>query len=230
MKALPLEATVRTITGHRVKDLRKEGLLPATIYGKTITPLTIQVNQEKFVDTFKQSGETGLISLTVDNEAHPVLVKNVEIDPVTSVPMHIEFQQVNLKEKIHANIPVVIIGESQAVKEKTGTLLQLLNEVEVEALPTDLPEKIDADITVLANVNDHMLVKQLSIPENVTLVTDPEIMVVKIGELVAPEPEPVAAAPAEGEVAPGSEAPAEGSEEKGTEPAPTKPQESPKKE
>jgi len=226
MKTLQLDAKQRTVTGQKVKTLRNEGIIPATIYGKTTEPITIQVGLDEFSHAFKQSGETGLISLMVDGTSHPVLVKNVQLNPVTMSPIHVEFQQVNLREKIKANIPVVIVGESQPVKEKSGTLLQLLNEVEVEALPTDLPEHIEVDISGLAQVNNHMLVKELAIPENVTLLTDPEIMVVKIGELVAPEPEPVAA-PAEGEATPTEGTQAEGEEGKGT-PAPT--EESSKKE
>jgi large subunit ribosomal protein L25 len=152
---------------------------------------------------------------------------------VSGLATHVEFHQVNLKEKIHANVPIVITGESQAVKEKTGTLLQLLNEVEVEALPTDLPEHIEVDISNLAQVNDHVLVKDLSAPEKVTLLTEPDIMVVKIGELLAPEPEPVVT-PAEGEGEAGeAAAQEEAGEEKGTEEKKEeseKPSESPKKE
>lgn len=234
MKALALNANKRTVEGRKVKNLRRDGLLPATIYGNGLTPISVQVKTDEFAHAYKQTGETGLISLTVDGESHPVLVSTVQLDPVSSLPIHVEFHQVNLKEKIKANVPLVVVGESSAVKEKTGTLLQLLSEVEVEALPTDLPENIEVDISKLANVNDHLLVKELVMPAEVTLVTDPEIMIIKIGELVAPEPEPVAA-PAEGEAAPvvgeeAAEGEAKGTEEKKeTKEAPSKP-ESPKKE
>ena len=231
MKALQLEAKKRSIAGRKVKTLRNKGILPATIYGKTTDPLTIEVASDAFTHTYTQAGETGLINLLVDGETHPVLVKNVQLNPITSAPIHVEFLQVNLKEKIRAHVPIDIKGESQAVKEKTGTLLQLLNEIEVEALPTDLPEHIEADISGLVSVNEHLLVNQLHLPDNVTLVTEPDIMVVKIGELVAPEPEPVVATAVEGEIPPGAETPVEGSEEKGTASAtPEKPQESSKKE
>lgn len=190
MKAHTLEATMRTITGHQAKNLLKEGVLPAVIYGKTTDSLSIQLPIDEFVQVLKQTGETGLINLTVDGTVHPVLIKNVGRNPVSGTPNHVEFHQVNLKEKIHANVPIVISGESQAVKEKIGTLLQLLNEIEVEALPTDLPEHIEVDISNLVQVDDRIMVHQLSMPNGVTLLTDPEIMVVKIGELLAPEPEP----------------------------------------
>lgn len=212
MKALVLEAKKRIVTGRKVKNLRNEGMLPGTIYGEMIEPLSIQVSTDQFTHAYAQTGETGLINLTVDGVVHPVLTNNVQRDPVSGLPIHMEFHQVNLKEKIHAHVPIELVGESQAVKEKTGTLLQLLDEVEVEALPTDLPEHIDVDVSGLINVNDHMMARQLTMPAGVTLLTDPELFIVKIGELVAPEPEP----------APVEEAPVEGAaeaagEEKGTE-------------
>ena len=199
MKALILEAQKRTITGRKVKNLRNKSMLPGTVYGKTTEPISVQIDAFAFTNRFKQTGETGLINLTIDKDMHPVLIKNVQRDPVTNLPIHVEFQQVNLKEKIRAHVPVDIIGESQSVKEKTGTLLQLLSEIEVEALPADLPEHIEIDISGLVNVNDHIMVKELIMPVGVMLLTDPEIMVVKIGELLAPEPEPEPT-PVEGEV------------------------------
>jgi large subunit ribosomal protein L25 len=233
MKALRLEANRRMVTGRKVKNLRNDGVIPATIYGKTTKPISVQTSAEEFVRTYGQTGETGLIHLTVDGEDHPVLVKNVQLDPVSSLPIHIEFHQVSLKEKIRAHVPIIFTGEAQAIKEKVGTLLQLLNEIEVEALPADLPEHIEVNISGLINVNDHMTVKELSMPQNVTLLTDPEIMVVKIGQLLAPEPEPTPAPP-EGVAVEGEEgAEAKAEEEKGTEEkkeAPEKPEEPPKKE
>jgi len=200
MKALQLEAKKREIRGRKVKNLRSEGVLPATVYGDTTDPLTIQVARDEFDRIYKQSGETGLINLMVDGGEHPVLVKNVQIDPVSGISLHVEFHQVNLKEKIRANVPVEVTGQSQTIKEKVGTLLQLLNEIEVEALPSDLPDRIEVDISKLVAVGDHILIKELVMPEKVAVLTDPEIMVVKIGELLAPEPEPEqVAVPAEGE-------------------------------
>ena len=233
MKSLQLDVKKRIVTGRRVKNLRREHILPATVYGKTMKPMSIETYAEEFNRLFKQTGETGLITLTIDGETHPVLVKQVQLDPVSNLPIHVEFYRVNLKEKIRAHVPIVVTGESQAVKEKTGTLLQLLSEVEVEALPTNLPENIEANISGLANVNSHIVVKELTVPIGVALLTDPEIMVVKIGELLAPEPEPEPTpAPVEGEAGEGTPG-EEGKEEQGTEEgkvAPAKPEEPPKKE
>ncbi len=195
MNAVPLIAQPRNTTGKKVKQLRQNGVLPATVYGKGMTPVSIELDEAVFIRTYKQTGETGLINLTVGKDIYPVLVKNTQSEPVSGAPIHIEFQKVNLHEKIKANIPIVLTGESQAVKEKSGTLLQLVNEVEVEALPANLPEHITVDISTLVAVNDHLTVGQLTVPNDVTILTEPEIMVVKIGELLAPEPEPTPETP-----------------------------------
>lgn len=224
MKMLQLKTEIRDITGCNVKHLRKSGVVPATVYGKTLKSISIQVPLDTFVHIFQQTGETGLINLIVAGDIYPVLVKKVQRDPVSDLPIHVEFHRVDLKEKIRANVPIVILGESPAVKEGVGTLLQLLSEIEVEALPTDLPDRIEVDISRLVNVNDHIIVKELQIPDDAQLLTDPEIMVVKIGELLAPEPEPVPVPvegePAEGEVGkePAAEEEGGGSEEKTDEP------------
>lgn len=209
-------------------------MVPATVYGKTTDPASIEVNAHEFRNVYRQTGETGLINLSVENDIRPVLVKNVQLDPVSMKTIHVEFHQVNLKEKIRAHVPVVVTGESLAIKEKTGTLLQLLDEVEVEALPADLPERIEVDISGLANVNDHVVAKELPVKKEVTLLTDPDIMVVKIGELLAPEPEPEPTpAPVEEEGAPDQEVSSEKiKEEQGIEEKqepPVKPEESQKK-
>lgn len=191
MKTHILEAKKRELTGRKVKKLRQKGVLPATVYGKGQEAISVEIQTEAFIHTFKQTGQTGLINLTIQQNTHPVLVKQVAIHPVSGIPLHVEFHQVNLKEKIRANVPIIFSGESQAVKEKIGTLLELIDEVEVEALPTNLPENIEVDISGLLQVDDHISVKDLVVPENVTIVTEQDIMVVKIGELLAPEPEPV---------------------------------------
>lgn len=197
MKKHSLEAKRRTITGNQVKNLRKQGIVPATLYGKNTENIALELPLEIFVRTFKQAGETGLIELSIEGKTHPVLVKQVQYHPVTGVVLHVEFYEVNLKEKIKANVPVVLVGESPAVKEGTGTLLHLVNELEVEALPTDLPEKIELDISNLAAIDDQILVKEWVAPQGVMVLTEPDIMLVKIGELTAPEPEPVVEAASE---------------------------------
>lgn len=195
MSKYQLSAGPRTITGKKVKTLRANNELPATVYGKTTKPLTIVVNASEFTKLFQEAGETGLIELSINKEVHPVLVHNVQTHPVTKAVLHIEFHEVDLKEKVHAEIPVECIGEPQAIKEKLGVLLTLIDHIEVEALPMNLPEKITIDITDLKAVDEQKTVADLAVPSDVTVLTDPTVIVVKIGAFVVEkEPEPVATA------------------------------------
>lgn len=231
MDRAKLTAKKREVLGRRVKTLRREGLIPANVYGKGITSMAVELPVKEFNAVFEKSGETGLIDLVVDSASHPVLITNVQTHPVTDLPLHADFRQVDLKEKITAPVPVELIGESPAEKSGIGILVQQLNEVEVEALPTDLPEKIEVDISKLENVDDSILVGALNVDRSkVEIKAEPEQVVVKIEPPAAEEvaPEPAAAegeegageigkapsAEGEGETSEGGEAPAEGGEEK----------------
>lgn len=231
MDTIKLTAKKREVIGRKVKVLRHEGILPANVYGKGVKSLAVELPLKDFSAVFEKAGETGLIDLIVDKDTHPVLITNVQIHPVTDLPLHADFRQVDLKEKITAPVPVELVGESPAEKSGIGILVQQLNEVEVEALPTDLPEKIVVDISKLENVDDAVLVSALDVDRSKVVITaEPEQIVVKIEppaaeEVVPPAPaegEEVAegetpAAEGEGEKAGESEAPAEHEEEKKSE-------------
>lgn len=188
MEKHKLEAQKRKISGRKVKTLRKLGLLPANIFGKEIKSLTIQVPVKAFMQVYDKAGETGIIELSVaDGEAHPVLVHNLQIHPVTSQPLHVDFHRVNLTEKVKAMVPVVTLGEAPAVAQKIGLLLTPVNEIEVEALPADLLEKIEVDVTSLKDVDQEIKVKDLKVSDKVSLLAEPELVVAKIGSLVTEE-------------------------------------------
>jgi large subunit ribosomal protein L25 len=195
-----LKAEERIIKGRKVKKLRKEGFLPGNIYGKKIKSQSVQVNLKDFEKVFKETGETGLFSLIVGKSEKPVLIHNLQLDPVTDIPLHVDFLQVDLKEKIEADIPVELVGESPAEKQAIGTVVQYINEIQVVALPADLPEKFEVDTSSLVEVDQAILVKDLKYEKNkVEIKTGAEEIVAKVEppqkeEVVAPP------APAEGEV------------------------------
>lgn len=217
MKNPTLNATPRTVLGKQVKKLRREGQLPANVYGKGLPSLAIQVANKDFKDVFAESGETGLIDLMVEGKKHPVLVKNLQMNFQSQTPLHVDFYQVNLKEKVKAMVPLVLVGEAKAVTENVGTLLQTLNEVEVEALPAELPENIEVNIENLAEVDDQIMISDLKTPEGVSILTDEGQVVAKIAEIVVEaEPEP-----AEGAEEEATEAAAEGAEGETTEEKPS---------
>ena len=184
----------RTVLGKNVKRMRKQGLLPANIYGKGLESTSVQVPTKEFEALFKEVGETGLIDVVLDGQSHPVLIKNIQIASVTRKILHAEFYQVNLKEKIKAMIPVEVVGEPKAVTDKLGLLLQTLSEVEVEALPEDLPEKFELNVEHLAAIDEQVTVADLKAPQGVEILTEAEQVVAKISELVSKEAEADAAA------------------------------------
>jgi large subunit ribosomal protein L25 len=193
-KRLDLKVDKRTILGKKVKKLRREGLIPANVYGKDMKSSSVQLPLKDFQSVFKEVRETGLVDLKLNGDALPVLIHNVQFDPKSHTPVHADFLKVNLKEKITARIPVIAVGESKAVLDKVGLLEQPVSEIEVEALPTDLPEKIEVKVEHLANVDEQILVSDLKVDSGVTVLNEGSQVVFKIGELVTKEMEAQAAA------------------------------------
>ena len=217
MKRFALTAEPRKVTGKQVKKLRREGILPANVYGKDIKSQSLQLPQVEFDKVFEEAGETGVIDLKVGSQDIPVLIHNIHTDYRNKV-LHADFFKVNLKEKVKTMIPVEITGEPKAVTDKIGLLEKITNEVEVEALPTELPEKFEINVTNLANIDDQITVEMLNKPDGVEILTDPNLVVVKIGELISKE----AAEQAAQEAAAAEAAAAESAGETGAEGAPAK--------
>jgi large subunit ribosomal protein L25 len=193
MKREALTAEKRTILGKRVKHLRREGILPANMFGKGIKSTSLQLPLKDFEKVYNEVHETGLVDLTVAGETHPVLIQNIHIQSITHTPLHADFFKVNLKEKVRASVPIIAVGEPKAVTDKIGVLLQPLSEVEVEALPTDLPEHIEVNIEKLANIGDSISIEDIKIPAGVEVLADASEMVFRIDELVSEEAEELAA-------------------------------------
>ncbi len=193
MQKYQLKAQKRTVVGRKVKKLRKQGLLPGNIYGNKIKSEAIELPLKDFKPVYKKAGETRLVELSVDQGAiHPVLIHNVQTDALSGNPVHADFYQVDLKQKIRTKVPVELVGTSPAVAQKIGLLLQTLNEVEVEALPSDLPEKLSVDVSTLSAIDQELKVTDIKLPSKVVILTDNKLGVVKVGELVSKEAEALA--------------------------------------
>jgi len=187
MKHPKLVVEKRLVLGKKIKKLRKQGILPANIYGKDIKSVAVQLPYKEFNVVFKETGETGLVDVELDGAVRPVLIHNVQYDHFTRDPLHADFFQVNLKEKVKTMVPVEIIGEPKAVADKIGLLLQPLSEVEVEALPEDLPEKIEVNVEHLAAIDEQITIEDLKLPNGVVILTDSSQVIAKIAELVTKE-------------------------------------------
>ena len=201
---ITLQASKRIITGSKVKNLRKDGLIPANVYGKGVKSQSIKINAKDFNKVLEKAGETSIVDLTIEKEAkpRPVLVKNPQLHPVTDEYLHVDFRQVDLTQAISVNVPVELIGEAPATN-KGGILLQLTEEIEVEALPSDLPDKFEVDITGLEEIGQSISLKEIKVGSKVKLVSeDLEALLVKIEEPAKEEE----VKPVEEEVAEGEEA------------------------
>ncbi|MFA7202064.1 MAG: 50S ribosomal protein L25 [Candidatus Paceibacterota bacterium] len=188
---IQLHAQIRTVFKKAVATLLAQDIIPAEIYGHNFENKHISVSRKDFKKAYAEAGETGVIMLTVDAVSYPVLVHETKTDRLGNAIVSIDFYAVNLKEKTTAEIPLHIIGESPAIKEFNGVMIKALEEVEVEALPADLPSHIDIDVTQLVSLNQSIHVKDISVPKTVKILTDPDAVIVvitepKVEEEVAP--------------------------------------------
>ncbi len=214
MKRFALEAKPRKVTGKKVKKLRREGLIPANVYGKDIKSQSLELPLADFQKVFEEAGETGVVDLKIGKDTIPVLIHSLQTD-YRRTPLHADFFKVNLKEKVTAMIPVEIIGEAKAVTDQIGLLEEITKEIEVEALPTDLPENVPVNVEALSQIDQQIIVEDLKAPAGITITSDPSLVIVKIGDLISDEAKKQAeeeAAAAEAASAEGAEgeAPAEG--------------------
>jgi len=180
-----LNAESRVIKGRKVKKLRKEGIVPANIFGKKVKSKAISIKLDDFKKVYQEVGETGLINLEIKDkgqkEDRAVLISNVQMDPVSDIPVHVDFHQVDLKEKVTADVPVELTGVSPAEKQSIGTVVLYIDEIEVEALPGDLPEKFVIDISKLEAVDQAIYVKDLDIDKSkVEIKMDLEEIITKV--------------------------------------------------
>ena len=158
---LNLEATARTITGSKVAHLRRDGILPAVVYGKGFDAINVQIPVKTFEKVFKQAGESTLVYLIVGKDTYPTIIHDVTRDAITGAYEHADFYKVRLDEKVKTDVPVVFVGESPAVKELKAIFVRNVNELEVEALPADLPPQIEVDISNLKAFGDSITVADL---------------------------------------------------------------------
>lgn len=175
---MTLEASARTDLGRRAKTVKKENLIPAVMYGHGVETRTISVPFQTFRKVFAQAGTSSLVDIVVDGSS-PVkaIIKEVQVNPLTMSPIHIDFHQVNMKEKMTAHVPLSFLGDSAAVKALGGTLVKSLDHVEVECLPADLPHEIVVDISKLNTFDDKITVGSLVLPKGVEVTNEVTAMI-----------------------------------------------------
>lgn len=204
MEELILEAKTRDITGKQVRRLRREGWVPAVMYGHETKPLNLKVEARPLQHLLQEAGGSRLITLRVEGSADPhmVLAREIQRNPITRDLLHVDFYEVVMTEKITAEVPIELRGESPIVKKGQGLLFQGLDTIEVECLPSDLIPEIVVDLSLLTEVDQAIMVKDLQLGSAIEILTEPEEIVVKILPVEKEEIEEVVAeaAPAEVEV------------------------------
>ena len=189
----------REIFGKKVKSLRERDFIPAELYGHGFENIHLSVPAKNFSRVFKEAGASAIIKLVLseaeglkmesDKEKgeYNVLINNFQRSPLTNEISHIDFYSVRMDEKITAAIPLEFINESPAVKEKIGILIKAMHEIEIEALPADLPHHIEVDISNLSNIGMNIRVKDLKINKGVKLLVDQETVVAVVNEIAKEE-------------------------------------------
>ncbi|MCD6178181.1 50S ribosomal protein L25/general stress protein Ctc [bacterium] len=185
---LSLTAKIRKNLGRKANLLRKKGKLPAVLYGYKIKSIPLEVDYKDFEKVFREGGETSLISLKIEGEkkTYHVLVHDIQRDPLSGKFIHVDFYQPSLTEKTEASIPLKFVGEAEAVKNLGATLVKNISELEVRALPQDLPHEIEVDISKLKTLDDHIKISDLKLPKEIEILRDPEEVIVSV---VPPERE-----------------------------------------
>lgn len=186
-----LHADVRTERGKRARALRARGILPAVLYGPKEEAVALSLSRLAFEKVFREAGESTVITLSGLDEDKDVLVQDIAYDPVTSAPLHVDLYAIEKGKKVTVNVPLEFIGEAPVVK-LGGLLTKVLHELEVEAMPKDLPHQIEVDVSSISDFDSQITVAEIVAPTGVTILNAPEEVVV-----VAEEAKEEAEAPVE---------------------------------
>ena len=194
MEKIELKVATREILGKKVRFLRRQGIIPVHLFGHGIDSVALQCDIEQLQQTMAQAGKTHIISLMLDKVKKPrsVVVREVQRHPITSELLHIDLYQVRMDEKIQVEVPIILTGEAPALKLKENMLTQELHRLNIECLPDRIPESIPLDASSLTDADQILHVKDITVDEGVTIINDPEQVVVKISVRRAEKVEEVA--------------------------------------
>ncbi|HEY4523569.1 MAG TPA: 50S ribosomal protein L25 [Candidatus Paceibacterota bacterium] len=181
--------------GKKADALREAGFIPAELYGHGTENLHLSIPVKDFSKVFKEAGENTVVNVIVDGKKHPTLIYDVQYDPVLGNVIHADFYEVRMDEKIKTHVPVEFIGDSPAVKEKAGIVVRAIQEIEVEALPIDLPHVIEVDLGLLTDIGASFHVKDLKKLSGVEFLVEPETVIATVTAQMTVEEEAALAGP-----------------------------------
>jgi large subunit ribosomal protein L25 len=189
MDEIVFEANHREVIGKKVKVLRRDGVLPAVVYGHNIEPISISLDYRDASKILDSISPSALVVLDIDGEKHYTLVRDKQRNPVRRSIIHVDFQAVSLTETVRADVNINLIGEAPAIETYLGVLVPSLEQLSIECLATNLPDKLEVDISGLTEIGDSILVRDLTAPEGVDILNDPEDVVVVVIAQAAEEVE-----------------------------------------
>jgi large subunit ribosomal protein L25 len=177
MEKVVVKATKRSITGKHVAQLRRAGKLPGVLYGHNFEPLPISLDLKEASNILGKLSGSSIVTIEVEGKEHATLVREKQYNYLVGSLLHVDFQVVSLTEKLRTDVSIELVGISPAVKDFNAIVVSGIEEVEVECLPQDLPEKITVDISNLKNIGDSIYLRDIPIPQNVALLTDPSELI-----------------------------------------------------
>jgi large subunit ribosomal protein L25 len=175
-----LDAQKRTLIGKQVGQLRRAGIIPAVVYGARTAPIHVQIDARQLKATLLKAGGTHLITMNIEGRSQQVIARDVQRDVIRGDILHVDFLAVDASTKVRTEVPIAFVGEAPAVQMGMGILLQGLSTLEIEALPADLVERIEVDLSPLKSLNDSIHVRDLKLGDKLTVVTDPDAMIVRV--------------------------------------------------
>ncbi len=189
MDKIVLEAVKREVIGKKVKVLRREGKLPAIVYGYGVDSIPIVLDHKSSSRILANAESSSLIMINLDGKEYPTLVREKQWDYIRRSLTHVDFQVVSMTEMIAAQVRIELVGDAPAVADFAAILVTGLTEFEVEALPADLPDSIEVDISVLANIGDGIFVRDIATGDKISILDDPDAMIVVASAPMAEEVE-----------------------------------------
>ncbi len=177
---ITIKAQKREVTGKKVKALRRTGILPGVIYGSKTEPISIQMDAHSTSLIMGKLTGTSIVNLDLDGKKHTAIVRDRQRDVIYEELMHVDFLEISLKEKLRAMVAIELVGEAPVLKQGDAIINQGVNELDIEALPMDLPERIEVDLSGIETAEDTITVADLKLGDDVTIHTDPEEVIVSV--------------------------------------------------
>jgi len=195
MDGLTLQATKREVLGKKTRFLRRQGITPTHLFGHNLKSLALQCDTAKLQRIITQAGTTRLIALEIDGDKQPrsIFIREIQRDEIKRQLLHVDFYQVRKEEKIKAGVPLVLVGEAPAMQIRGRMLTHALTSISVECLPDKLPPQIEIDLSRLEEVEQAIYVSDIALSPDITLLTDPSQLIVKVSEVVVEKEEEVVA-------------------------------------